>query len=236
MLSRANLGILPPVAAALIISGCAPITAQDSVFIGRGGGDFTIPVRTMEESRFNTVERQRYDFSCGSAALATLLHYHYGIHTDEAAAFRGMWLEGDREQIRQHGFSLLDMKRYLDSLGIPSNGYQVSLDEIASTGIPGIVLLNLGGYRHFVVLKGIEGDDVLIGDPALGLRTMTRADFLAAWGEVFFVLDAQLDRGRASFNTDAQWAQYTRGPANGFFTEPLSRQALELTRPFFRDF
>lgn len=234
---KTRLKFFLPVAAAFLFPSCTAITAEDSVFIGpRGGGDFAIPLRTMEQTRFNSVERQRYDFSCGSAALATLLHYHYGIRTDEAAAFRGMWLEGDREQIRQHGFSLLDMKRYLDSLGLPANGYQVSLDEIAQTGVPGIVLLNLSGYRHFVVVKGVTADEVLIGDPALGLRTMTREEFLATWGEVYFVLDAQLDRGRSTFNSGAQWAEYVRGPATGFFTEPLSRQALELTRPFLRDF
>ena len=71
-----------------------------------------MPVRSFEEERFATVIRQKYDFSCGSAALATLLRYHYGLSQDEEATFRGMWATGDQPQIRRVGFSLLDMKRY----------------------------------------------------------------------------------------------------------------------------
>src|SRR3546814_13412897 len=59
---------------------------------------------------FRSVIRQRYDFSCGSAALATLLTYHYGAPTSEAMPFRAMWEKGDREAIRKVGFSMLDMR------------------------------------------------------------------------------------------------------------------------------
>ncbi|MGZ8311835.1 MAG: C39 family peptidase [Allosphingosinicella sp.] len=202
----------------------------------RGGGDFSIPIRSMEDLRFDTVVRQRYDFSCGSAALATLLHYHYGVPTDEEAAFRGMWREGDRDQIRRLGFSLLDMKRYLAAQGYQADGYQVTLDEIERSGVPGIVLLNLGGYRHFVVVKGVQGDEVLVGDPALGMRTLSRAEFTETWAGVYFVLNSELDRGRATFGAPAQWAAYRRGPADGFFNEPMSQQALALSAPFLTDF
>ncbi|RYF14189.1 MAG: peptidase C39, partial [Oxalobacteraceae bacterium] len=39
--------------------------------------NFTAPVTSLIGRRFETVVRQQYDFSCGSAALATLLRYHY---------------------------------------------------------------------------------------------------------------------------------------------------------------
>jgi hypothetical protein len=199
-------------------------------------GDFAIPVDSVEDRRFASVVRQRYDFSCGSAALATLLRYHYGGRQDEAQVFRGMWMEGDRDQIRRLGFSLLDMKRYLAAKGIAADGFQVSLEEVAAAGVPGIALINLNGYRHFVVVKGVADGEVLVGDPALGLRVMPAEEFRAAWNGVYFALNSKLEAGRASFNRDAQWASFSRAPVGAGFSNPLSQQALMLTAPSIGEF
>lgn len=82
----------------------------------------------MEDLRYATVVRQRYDFSCGSAALATLLRYHYALDATEESVFRGMWSNGDREQIKRVGFSLLDVKGFLAAHNLRANGYKVSPD------------------------------------------------------------------------------------------------------------
>ena len=78
---------------ALLSAGCATELENRPAFGGAGGPitDFAIPVSSLEERRFATVIRQKYDFSCGSAAVATLLKYHYGLSLDEEDAFRGMW-------------------------------------------------------------------------------------------------------------------------------------------------
>jgi predicted double-glycine peptidase len=197
---------------------------------------YRVPVRSMAETKFNTIVRQRYDFSCGSAALATLLRYHYDRSLDEEATFRGMWAEGDREQIRRLGFSLLDMKRYLTSIGLASDGFKVSLDQIAKARVPGIALITLNKYRHFVVVKGLDPWRVLVGDPATGLRTMSRAEFLKNWNGIYFVLNSETERGRAHFNTPFQWAQYPRVAPNAVFLRPADQQTLALTAPFRTEF
>jgi predicted double-glycine peptidase len=94
------------VAAAVLLPACAGTLEGPARFgsTAAGIGDFAVPVQSMEDRRFATVIRQRYDFSCGSAALATLLRYHYAGREDEAQVFRGMWAEGDRDQIRRLGF------------------------------------------------------------------------------------------------------------------------------------
>ena len=222
----------------VLLAGCAASLAADE---GQSAslsflGDVQVPVRSVEDLRFASVVRQRYDFSCGSAALATLLRYHYGGTQNEGDTFRGMWAKGDRQQIRRLGFSLLDMKRYLASLGVAAGGYQVSLDDIVAAGVPGIALINVNGYKHFVVVKGVGGHEVLVGDPALGLRTMTTNVFKAAWNGIYFVLDSKLADGRASFNGDRQWVEFARAPIGGAFGEPVSRQALMLTNPALGDF
>lgn len=227
---------LAPLAASLI-SGCAAeIAPLPAKFMGATATmDVRVPVASVEERKFATVVRQRYDFSCGSASLATLLRYHYGLKVDEESVFRGMWRNGDREQIKKLGFSLLDMKRYLAAHGMRADGYKVGLDEVAKAGVPGVALLDIKGYRHFVVLKGMVGDELLVGDPSLGLRTLSRRDFLAGWNGVYFVID-EAPGAEPVFNGRAQWASLARGPARGRFLEPVSQQALMLTAPFYRDF
>jgi predicted double-glycine peptidase len=200
-------------------------------------GDISMPLRSVLDLRYYTVIRQQFDFSCGSAALATLLRHHYGYRVREDDAFRGMWAAGDRAQIRRLGFSLLDMKRYLDGRGIASDGYQVSLDQVAKTGLPGIALIKVRGYSHFVVVKGVSSREVLVGDPSTGLHPMPRDAFQAAWNGVYFVLNTEQPRGRQTFNRNTQWAAFSRAPlGDGRLFDPVSLQALALTAPFYRDF
>lgn len=193
-----------------------------------------LPVASMYDRRFATVVRQQYDFSCGSAALATLLHYHYDEPVDEKTTFTGMFATGDRDAIRRLGFSLLDMKRYLAARNMPADGYRVSLAQIATARQVGIALIETGGYKHFVVVKGVEpgldGDSVLLGDPATGLRRMSAREFQRSWNGVLFVINAGGPGVKASFARPVELALAPGGRVT-LQMEPISQQALALTRP-----
>ncbi len=221
----------------LLLSGCAAQTAGPTRFVAGGGpvGTYELSVRSVVDRRFTGVIRQRYDFSCGSAALATLLRYHYDFDVAEDTAFRGMWAHGDRDQIRRLGFSLLDMKRWLGSRGIDANGYKVSLDRIAQTGVPGIALIAIKNYRHFVVVKGINRTEVLLGDPSSGVTVMPIAKFQAAWNGIYFVLGDDQTLAKSRFNEGRQWSAYSRAPVGARFSDPVSQQALLLTAPAYGD-
>lgn len=221
----------------LAATACATHVPGEQRFIGTNGpvGDYRMPVRSVAEMRFTGVVRQKYDFSCGSAALATLLRYHYDRDVREETAFRGMWAQGDQAQIRRLGFSLLDMKRWLASRGIAADGYRVSIDQIVGTGVPGIALIAIKNYRHFVVVKGLDRRDVLLGDPSTGLSVMPVDKFKAAWNGIYFVLSNDQALGKASFNRTSQWAAYARAPLGARFSDPVSQQALQLTAPALGD-
>jgi uncharacterized protein len=103
------------------------------------GGNYAVHVMTWWEIPFRSIVRQRYDFSCGSAALATLLTHHYGIRTPERQPFLAMWNNGDRVKIRKSGFSMLDMKSYLLSRGFKAEGYRMTVDELVKVSQPSIV-------------------------------------------------------------------------------------------------
>ncbi len=186
-----------------------------------------VSVHTLQELKlrraFRRTWHQQYDFSCGSAAVATLLTFQYGRPTDETAVFKSMFLAGDQAQITSKGFSLLDMKRYLQAAGYQADGVRTALDTLASVGVPAIALISDHGYRHFVVVKGLERNRVLIGDPALGTRILTRREFESSRvGDLFFVIRSH--RELAQFNSRADWDSRLTAP----LSVAIDRNALGL--------
>ena len=200
---------------------CGPVSAQISV--NTGAGPAAMRVVSYRDIPFRSVVRQQYDFSCGSAALATLLRHHYDRDVDEAAVFQAMYEAGDQEAVRRVGFSLLDMKRYLEVRGYAADGFRMTYEELERTGSPAIVMLDHDGYRHFVVLKGAREGRVLIGDPALGLRIYDRAKFESMWNGVAFMIRDPSDK----FNVASDWNRWAVAPLD----EPLPIPSLgALTR------
>ncbi|WP_373460900.1 MULTISPECIES: C39 family peptidase [Cupriavidus] len=189
----------------------SPAMADRMTLYGPVGEAYNVPVTSLREARFKTTVRQQYDFSCGSAAVATLLTYQYGDPVSEELAFANMFVNGDQNKIRQEGFSLLDMKRFLESRGFLADGYELPLSKLEETQIPAIVLISEGGYHHFVVVKGVKGDRVLIGDPARGTRSISREHFESIWeSQLLFVIHNRTERAR--FNLAADWRVAPMGP------------------------
>lgn len=189
-------------AALAALSGRAP--AQQAWLPSLGAGDVTMPVTSIRQSRLAGTLLQQYDFSCGSAALATLLTHHYGMPVSESTVFEQMFRQGDAQKIRREGFSLLDMKRFLQTRGFEADGFEQPLDNLLQARVPAIVLVNENGYRHFVVVKGLTAGRVLIGDPANGTRAMARERFESLWqGRLLFVIHNRMAQAR--FNLASDW-------------------------------
>lgn len=182
-----------------------------------------VPVTSLKEIKFRNTTRQQYDFSCGSAALATLLTYHYGTPVTEKAVFEYMYTNGDQAKIRQQGFSMLDMKRFLASKGFVGDGFQQSLDKLLDAKLPAIVLISDRGYNHFVVIKGAEDGRILLGDPSSGTRSVTRTRFMELWAnQLLFVVHKF--PGKVAFNTVEEWRAAPRAPlGNGINQEQYSQ-------------
>lgn len=176
------------------------------------GGVFTVKAMSIKEARFKKVVKQQYDFSCGAAAVATMLTYHYERPTNEAEVFSAMFTTGNQEKIRKEGFSLLDMKTYLESKGYKANGYRVSLDKLTSAKIPAIVLVNIRGYLHFVVVKGVTKDRVLVADPAFGNKVYPRETFERMWQKIVFVILNDNKVATRYFNKADEWQVKQKAP------------------------
>lgn len=193
--------------AAVLAVAATPAPAGEVVLSQGVGGTMNVPVTSFKERPFRTVVRQEFDNSCGSAAVATLLTYHFERPTTEHEAFIAMWESGDKARIQREGFSLLEMKLYLENLGYKADGFKVTLDKVKKVGVPVIVLIETNGYKHFVVIKGIRNGKVMVGDPARGLIKVKEKKFMEVWknGLVFAIHNAD-EIGRQHFDSDREWA------------------------------
>lgn len=185
----------------LLLGLCGTASAADVRFDGvlPNGAPYVGRIESMQEGRYRHMVRQQTDYSCGAAALATILRYAYHLKVDEATVIQGMMGVADQALVKQRGFSLLDIKHYVESLGMRGRGYRIDEARLRSLRVPGLVLMDVRGFRHFVVLKQVRGDTVELADPMLGNRSMRLADFIAAWPSraVFVVIGNDFDRNTA---------------------------------------
>jgi len=175
-------------AAAAVAIALAVATPAESasvrVQLATLGGGLTLntSVTSIKEMRERDVVIQRYDYSCGSAALATILEFHFDHPVGEQQIVADMIRRGDVEKIiRRKGFSLLDMKRFAERLGYEAAGYRMDFEDLVAFDTPVVVPIVINDYRHFVVFKGADRDRVYIADPAYGNRTLPIYEFVEAW-------------------------------------------------------
>lgn len=206
------------------LAAAGPGHAMD---LGLGGARYQVRVDSIKSMRSAGTLRQQFDFSCGSAALATLLTHHYGRPVSEQFVFERMYATGNQAVIRRQGFSLLDMRRFLQTLGYRADGFQLPLARLAEARLPAIVLISTGGYQHFVVIKGIDQGRVLIGDPAAGTLALPLRRFEKMWvNRILFVIHGH--PRQPAFNAAADW----RAAPRVALSDALKRDSLDaLTLP-----
>ncbi|NIA72354.1 C39 family peptidase [Pelagibius litoralis] len=157
-------------------------------------------VKSLLEVRRERVVVQNWDLSCGAAALTTLLNYQHGDMVGEREVAIGLigqsrYIENPSMVRLRHGFSLFDLKRYVDARGYEGIGYGRMILKDLVRKAPLMVPIVSNGYKHFVVFRGQMGNRVLLADPAYGNRTMSVAKFERSWidygakiGKVGFVV------------------------------------------------
>lgn len=145
-----------------------------------GAGDRA--VRSLLEIRHQDIVVQRWDASCGAAALATVLTHRLRDPISENVIAQTMLARTDPLRVRvRGGFSLLDMKRFAESRGYTATGYRnLSVDQLLQVHSP-IVPIEEYGNPHFVVVRGMVGGELDIADPAFGNRRMPVERFQEVW-------------------------------------------------------
>ena len=109
-----------------------------------GGALYDRSVVSVQEGRYLNMRCQHTDHSCGVADVALV----------------------------KQRLSMIDIQHHVESLGIRGRGYRIDEERLRTLRVPALVLMDMRGFRHFVVLKQVRGDQ--LAGPMLRNRQMPR--------------------------------------------------------------
>jgi ATP-binding cassette subfamily B protein RaxB len=158
---------------------------------------------------------------CGLACLAMVAGAH-GLRIDLATLRQ-------RFSISARGATLADLVRYGEALQFNVRALRAEPDELPQLQLPCVLHWEM---NHFVVLVGLEGDQALIHDPALGVRRVGAAELSRRFTGVVLELQPTAD-----FRPAEQRQRVTLrrliGPVSGFKRSLLQILALALALEVF---
>jgi len=177
---------------AIIMSSCSRVSLE------------TFPQKnerfsSWEKLRWENIQRQKFDYSCGASALATIGKYYFGDNITEdivlGILIQQLTPRGVLDR-KANGFSFLDLKKAAGHFGYYAEGVILNIEDMAKLRGPVIIPLTDGLIEHFVVLKGIIEDRAYIADsmrgniriPLFQLATQWQGNMVLALGKPDFGL------------------------------------------------
>lgn len=173
MQSAPTLALLLP----WIFSACAVVGTREPV--------------SLVELRARGAVLQKHEYSCGAAALATLMSL-FGSPMTENEALRLIFgselpvVAGKDGRPQLRALNLEDLETGARKAGFKVISAQVAEKRDLESSLralkPAIARLSLyGEYLHFVVLRDISEDWVSVTDPGYGNFKLPKSQFFASW-------------------------------------------------------
>jgi len=187
----------------LIKIACVSIILT-SITIGKLWAETIIPCSPMpgskvyrkmmswREIRDKGIVKQKYDYSCGSGALATLMNIGFGEKVSEGDIIELILKDKypfEIEVIETSGYSLLELKNVAEKMGYITAMRTLQIKHLYQLKAPVIVYYEPEGQKHFAVLKAAVGDRVYIADPARGNIRMSIFRFQNEWPGIILAID-----------------------------------------------
>jgi predicted double-glycine peptidase len=169
-----------------IVAGALLPLHSGALEVRSGPARISSRVASVRDLRDAGVVKQRYDYSCGAAALATLLTYGLSDPVDEQSLLTELLQlisVEDQATVKRKGLSLLDLQHLTERRGHQAQGFRISVSQLAKLQRPVIVFVQTSGYPHFTVLKGVRGDRAYLADPSLGNERMPLYRFVDMWAD-----------------------------------------------------
>ncbi|MEY4768697.1 MAG: hypothetical protein RL637_1336, partial [Pseudomonadota bacterium] len=115
---------------------------------------------------FQGIIKQSHDYTCGSAALSTLINgLIENSHISEANIMDNISSVNAEEQ----GYSAADLAKVSTQLGYPAQWRKIAKTELPKVKLPVLLLIGLNSeFPHYVVLKGIRNHEAYLADPIRG--------------------------------------------------------------------
>ena len=132
------------------------------------------------------VVMQSYDYSCGAAALATILQYYWNDPVTEKDILKVLFKTltiGEIKDRTKNGMAITDLRRVSVEMGYFSSIGTLPFDKLLEAKIPLIVPIHLEKSDHFVVYRGAACGRVYLADPIRGNVRPTFAEFCGQWNK-----------------------------------------------------
>ena len=141
-------------------------------------------VPSWKELRQRNVVMQTYDYSCGAAALATIIRYYWNDPADERQIvneiLKTMTIDEVKDRMKR-GLAMTDLRHAAVDMGYVSSMFTMSFQQLAQARVPLIVPLKIKEFDHFVVYRGMAGGRVYLADSSRGNVRPTIAEFCQQW-------------------------------------------------------
>lgn len=110
---------------------------------------------------------------CGAVCLLMMIKFYGG--DNNIATLK------DLTNTSSNGCSLLDILHAANGLGLNCEAFELENDDL-STVNPGIIqIITEEGLAHFCAYFGLQGDCVILGDPAKGILSVNQQKFFRLW-------------------------------------------------------
>jgi uncharacterized protein len=179
----------------LISAGAMPVLAIAAIQFMICACEASSPIRdrdhTFEKSVCDwthikqvNVVMQKKDYSCGAAALATILRYYWGDNVPEdqiiIAIMKVLTPEEMKDRVK-NGLTITDIRRASVDLGYLSTIGTLTFRQLSDSKVPLVVAIKVGKFNHFVVYRGMDYDYVYLADPIRGNIRLTYQEFICQW-------------------------------------------------------
>lgn len=146
--------------------------------------EFAEPPIPWKDLKTRNIVLQQRDYSCGAAALATLLRYYWGEPIEEIDVLKvieGLLTPEELRDRVENGLSITDLRRTAVKLGFQSAIGTMTVEKLLESKVPVIVALDQNKFNHFVVVRAFSGGYAYLADPIRGNVRITLAEFSKQW-------------------------------------------------------
>lgn len=141
-------------------------------------------MKNARQLRNENVVMQQRDFSCGAAALATVVNYYWGDNVSETALLLIIAKILSREELEDrvlNGLTLTDLKNVAQVGGYTAVLGKLTTEKLAESKLPLVVAITVNDYDHFVVFRGMDDEYVYLADPIYGKKKVLIEEFEEQW-------------------------------------------------------
>ncbi|HVS81100.1 MAG TPA: peptidase domain-containing ABC transporter [Pyrinomonadaceae bacterium] len=192
------------------------------------------PAAPPEEQAYRPRRARRHpallqlsETDCGAACLSMILRY-YGKHVSINRL-------RDLANVSREGATLYSIAEAAETVGFHTRGIRASYEHLEKVELPAIA--HWEGF-HYVVLYEVGPDRVVVADPAIGLRKLTREQFEKGWTGYLLLLSPtakleKVEESKTSFGRFLPLVKPYRTLLFEIFLASLMLQLFGLATPIF---